>query len=193
MQQRSSMTITPPTRSTSLPRRGEVHLRVDVVGREHRRRRAARDDRLQRPPARDAAADVVDQLPHRDPVRKLVVAGVRDVAREREDARARRVLDAELRVLRAAHLEHRRHGRDRLDVVHRCRCGVEARDRGERRLRRGCPLAFERLEERGLLAADVCTRATVETTVTPPRRSAARIASSESRRTSNSRSYSPRM
>ena len=99
----------------------------------------------------------------RDPVRELVVAGVHDVAREREDARAGRVLDAELRVLRAAHLEHRRHRRDRLDVVHRRRRGIEAGDRRERRLRARLPaLALERLEERRLLAADVRPGAPVE-------------------------------
>ena len=96
-------------------------------------------------------------------MRELVVAGVHDVAGEREDAGAGRVLDAELRVLRAAHLEHRRHGRDRLDVVDRGRGGVEAGDRGERWLRPRLPaLALERLEQRGLLAADVGTRSTVE-------------------------------
>ncbi len=96
-------------------------------------------------------------------MRQLVVAGVHDVAGEREDARAGRVLDAELRVLRAAHLEHRRHGRDRLDVVHGGRRRVEARDRRERRLRpRLAALPLERLEERRLLAADVCARAAVD-------------------------------
>ena len=158
MQQRSSMTITPAEpieepASTSEVKSIAVSI---VVGGEHRGRRAARDDRLQLAAVRHAAADVVDQLAHRDPVRQLVVAGVHDVAGEREDARAGRVLDAELRVLRAAHLEHRRHGRDRLDVVHGGRRRVEAGDRRERRLRpRLAALALERLEERGLLAADV--------------------------------------
>ena len=165
MQQRSSITITPAEpieepASTSEVKSIFVSI---VVGGEHRGRRSARDDRLQLAPVRHAAADVVDELAHRDPVRQLVVAGIHDVTGEREHARAGRVLHAELRVLRAAHLEHRRHGRDRLDVVHRGRRRVEAGDCRERRLRpRLAALPLERLEERRLLTADVCTRAAMD-------------------------------
>ena len=128
MQQRSSITITAP--EPSIVPASAIESKssgvVDLVGGQHRHRRAARDDRLQLPAVRDAAAEVVDQLAQRRPVLELVVAAVDDVAGEREDARAGRVLDAELRVLLAAELDDRRHGRDRLDVVDQRRRGVEA-------------------------------------------------------------------
>ena len=108
-------------------------------------------------PVRDAAADVLDQMAHRDAVRRLVRARPHDVAGEAEDARAGRVRRrTDLRVLLRPELEHLRHVRDRLDVVDQRRRRVEALDRGERRLRSRLPaLAFERLEQRRLLAADV--------------------------------------
>ena len=115
-----------------------------------------------RPSAMPPPRSLIRSL-EREPVRQLVVAAVDDVAREREDARARRALDAELRVLGAADLEHRRRGRDRLDVVDGRRRGVEAGDRRERRLRaRLAAPALERLEQRRLLAADVGAGAAVE-------------------------------
>ena len=62
-----------------------------------------------------------------------------------------------------AELEHLRHGRDRLDVVDQRRRRVETGDRRERRLRaRLAALAFERLEQAGLLAADVRAGAAVQ-------------------------------
>ena len=85
----------------------ERHL-VDLGGREDRRRGATGDDRLERPPAGDAAALLVDEVAQRVAVRQLVVAAAHDVPGEREDPRARRGLDPELRVLGAAQLEDRR-------------------------------------------------------------------------------------
>ena len=153
-------------RTEQRPRRSErveVERRVDLVGGQHRNRRASWDDRLQLASARDPAADVVDQLAQRRPVRELVVASLHDVAAERDHARAGRVLDADLRVLVPAELEHLRDGRDRLDVVDQRRGRVEPRDRRERRLRaRLAALALERLEQRGLLAADVGAGAAVQ-------------------------------
>ena len=75
-------------------------------GGEDDRRGAAWDDRLELAAAGDAAADVVDELPQREAVRELVVAAVDDVAREGEDARARRALEADLRVRGPADLEN---------------------------------------------------------------------------------------
>src|SRR6185437_9438219 len=50
----------------------------------------------------------------------------------------------------------------RLDVIDDRRLGVETLERGERRLEpRHAALALERLEQRGLLAADVRARAAV--------------------------------
>ena len=73
-----------------------------------------------------------------------------------------RPVDADLGVLLAAHLHDVRDRRQRLDVVDDRRLRVEAFDRGERRLEaRHAALAFERLEQRGLLAADVRAGAAV--------------------------------
>ena len=114
-------------------------------------------------PSANAPAEVVDQLPQRRPVQQLVVAAVDDVAREREDPRPRRVLDADPRVLLCPHLENRRDGRERLDVVDDGGGGVETGYGGEGRLRpRLTALALERLEQRGFLSADVCAGAAMQ-------------------------------
>src|SRR5207247_1114047 len=136
---------------------------VDLVALEDDRRRAARDDRLQHAPVRDAAAEPVDELPQAGSVLDLVVPRPLDVARDRDDAGTARVGYAELRVLRAAHVDDGRQGRDRLDVVHDGRRRVESLDGGKRRLRPWLSaLPLERLEQRGLLAADVRARTAVE-------------------------------
>ena len=147
-----------------LAERVGVERRVEVVRRHHRERRAAHHHGLERVAVRDAAADVVDQVPHRDPVRRLVHAGPLDVAREAEEARAGRVgRRADLRVLLRADGEDRRDRRDRLDVVDQRRRRVDAGDGRERRLRARLPaLPFERLEQGGLLAADVGAGAAVD-------------------------------
>ncbi len=139
-------------------------MRVEVAGGHHRERRAAHHHGLQRPALLDAAADLLDQVARRDPVRQLVGAGALHVAGEAEDARAGRVRRrADLRELGRADLEHLRHRRDRLDVVDQRRRGVEAGDGRERRLRaRLAALALERLEQAGLLAADVRAGAAVD-------------------------------
>ncbi len=57
---------------------------------------------------------------------------------------------------RGALAHDRRHGREALRVVDRRRLAVEAEIRGERRLEaRPTRLAFERLQQRGFLAADI--------------------------------------
>ena len=140
-----------------------VHRRVDLGGRQHRNRRASGDDRLQLAAPGDAAGDVVDQLAQRRSQRALVVPGLRDVAREREDRGSGRRGHADLRELGRAELDDLGDERDRRDVVDLGRSGVEAVHRRERRPRARLPaLAFERLEERGLLAADVGARAAME-------------------------------
>ena len=144
----------------------EVHVerRVEVLvaAGEPLRRRAARDEELDLAVLADAAREPVDQVAERHAELDLVVAGLVHVARHREDARAGRAVDAELGVLLAAHLHDVRHRRQRLDVVDDGRLRVEALDRGERRPdARHAALALERLEQRGLLAADVRARAAV--------------------------------
>ena len=65
-------------RSRHRARRGDrlvVDAGVELVGHEQRRGRAARDDRLDRAPARRAAAEALDQVAQRRGQRQLVVAG----------------------------------------------------------------------------------------------------------------------
>ena len=97
-----------PIAVCSCAERVEVVADVDLVLRQDHGRGAARDDRLQLAPVGDAAAEVVDELAQRRAGLDLVVAAVHDVAGERDDARAARVRDAELRVLGAAHRDDRR-------------------------------------------------------------------------------------
>ena len=166
MQQRSSIAITaaePIAVPAPTSESKSSVTRSGLVGRQDHRRRSAGDHGLQGATVCDAAAEIVDQVPEREAVRQLVVAAVDDVPGEREDARAGRALDAELGVLGAADLHHRGRGGDRLDVVDGGRRGVEAGDRRERGLRpRLAAPALERLEQRGLLAADVGAGASVD-------------------------------
>ena len=137
--------------------------RVDLVRREHRDRRAARDHRFQLAAARDASADVVDELAQRRAERELVVPGPLDVPGDGVDDGAGRSLGAELRVPGAALLDDDRDRGQGLDVVDQRRRGVQPRDRRERRPRpRLAAVTLERLEQRGLLAADVRAGAAME-------------------------------
>ena len=136
-----------------------------LAGLENFRGRTAGDDGLELPPVQQAAADVVDQLAHRDLADfDFVIAGLLHVAADAEDARAGVVRRAELRVFRAAHLDDVLHVAERLDVVHDGRAHVEAEHRREiRRLdARIGALAFERFDQAGLLAADVSARAAMD-------------------------------
>ena len=134
----------------------EVHRqRHHLLGRHHGARRAAGDHRLQLAAAAHAARDL-EQLGERDAERQLVVAGLLDVARHREDRRAARAFHAEIREPLRALAQDRRNRRDALRVVDRRRRAVQAEVRRERRLEaRLALLALERLEQRRLLAADV--------------------------------------
>ena len=135
---------------------------VEVVLREDRRARAAGEPQLDLAARRRAAGEVVDDLARGHAEHDLVVAGPLDVARDGDELRAGRVLDADLRVLLAAHLHDVRDGHQRLDVVDERRALEEALVGGERRLQaRVAALALERVEQRGLLAADVGARAAV--------------------------------
>ena len=107
-------------------------------------------------------AGIVDEFADRDLADfDLVIAGLPDVAADADDARAGVVGRAELRVFRAAHRDDVLHGAERLDVVDDGRAHVEAEHRREiRRLdARIGPLAFERFDEAGFLAANVSARA----------------------------------
>ena len=138
-----------------LPRRLERHLDVELVGRDEAPGRAAQQDRAQRPPVEHAAAEL-EHLAQRDPERRLVEAGPRDPARQAEQARARRVLGADLRVRLAALHDDAGHVDERLDVVDHRRLVEQALvDRERRLVARLAAVALDRVEQRGLLAADV--------------------------------------
>ena len=140
-----------------------VERHVDLPRGQRRHRGAARDDRLQLVAAGDPARVRVDQLAHRGAELELVVAGLLDVAGDREEHRARRARRADLVEPVGAELEDRRHGRDRADVVDLGRRHVEALHRRERRPRpRLAAPALERVEQRRLLAADVGAGAAVD-------------------------------
>ena len=125
-------------------------------------RRAAGEEELQLVVVTDAAGEPVDDVAERAAVRDFVVARSLHVTGDRDDARAGRLVHADLAVLLAAELEDVRQRRQRFDVVHDGRLRVEAFDRRERRLEaRHAPLALERLEQARLLAADVRARAAV--------------------------------
>src|SRR6266540_1834244 len=143
--------------------RVEVEIRVELVRRHHRGRRAAGDDRLQLPSLGDAASDVVDQLPQGRTELELVVAGPLDVSGQGEDDGSGRGLGPDLRVPLAAVLDDGRDGRHGLDVVDQRGRAVQAADRGERRPGpRLAAMSLQRLEQGRLLAADVCPRTAME-------------------------------
>src|SRR5439155_12608100 len=77
-----------------------------------------------------------------------------------------RFVGAELRVGRAAVVDDPRHRGKRLDVVQQRRPAPRALDRGERRTgARLRALPLEGLEQRGLLATDVCSVAAIQADV----------------------------
>src|SRR5690606_37689151 len=123
---------------------------------------APRRPELQLVAVADPAGEV-DQLAHRDAERGLELAGVGHVPGEAEDAEARGLLGPHPLEPLGPLEDDARHRGDRLDVVDRGRSGVEPRGPGERRLEAGLPATtLERVEERGLLAADVGARAGVD-------------------------------
>ena len=133
----------------------------------HRHRRAARDDRQQIvPAAAHAAGMLLDQLLQRDAHLLLDVAGLVHVAGDAEQLGAGVLRPAERREPGGAAPQDGRRDRDRLDVVDRGRAAVEADRRRERRLQaRLALLAFEALEQRRLLAADIGAGAAMQVDV----------------------------
>src|SRR5207247_11332102 len=96
----------------------------------------------------------------------LVDAGLVDVAADRHETCARGFISTELGVRGPSVVDDPWHGHERLDVVEQRRPAPGALDGGEGRTgsRLGA-LAFERLEQRGLLAADIGAVAAVQTDV----------------------------
>src|SRR3546814_701262 len=134
----------------------QLHHRL---ARQHRHRRAARDHALDLP-ARAHAAGHFQQIGERRAEADLVVAGLRDVAGDREDLAAAVVGLAEVEEPLRAVVYDRRHRGVGLGVVDRGRLAEQAEVGRERRLVARQPLlAFQRLHQRGFLAADVGARA----------------------------------
>src|SRR5581483_1056408 len=121
--------------------------------------RAAGDDRLYRLAIAHASAELLDQRPQRNAQRQLVVARTVHMAAEAVDARAL----ALLRAVRGIHIravkDYSWYCGNRLHIVDDRRAAVEANHRRERRLQPWiAALAFERLQQRALLAADIGAR-----------------------------------
>src|SRR5204862_1359252 len=111
--------------------------------------------RLKRPPARDAARQL-QHLAERHAERRLVEAGPLDAAGEAEEPRSGRLLGADRGERRSALDDDVEYVQEALDVVHDRRLGEEPGVDRERRLRaRLASVALDRVEERGLLAADI--------------------------------------
>ena len=164
----------------------ERELEVELVRPDEPAGRPAQEHRAQRAPAGDASGHL-EQVSQRDAERRLVEAGALDAAGEAEEARAGRLLGPDPGERRAA-LEHDvEHVDQALDVVDDGRLGEEAGVDREGRLRaRLAAVALDRVEERGLLAADVgarrpfaarCRSATPAPMTSSPRRPRARASS----------------
>src|SRR6266540_845382 len=140
-----------------------VHLDVDLVRRQDGGRGAAGHDGLELPPAADAAAMVVDQLPQRDGHWRFDATRLHDMTGDGIQPRAALALGAEAREPLRAPVDDGRHRHDGLDVVDDG--GVAARPLagGEGRLDLRPPLLpLERRQEPGLLAADIRAGAAVD-------------------------------
>ena len=130
---------------------------------QHRRRRAAGEEALDLAALGRAAGEPVDDVAHGHAQLDLVVAGLLHVARDRDDLGAGRLAHAQALEPLGAVLDDQRRVAQRLDVVDQRRPLVEALVGGERRLQaRVAALALERVEQRGLLAADVGALAAVD-------------------------------
>src|SRR5690606_32238788 len=146
----------------------EVHRRIhDLLGRDQRNRRAARNHRQQViPSTADAAAVLLNQLLERDAHRLFDDARPLDMAADLDELGALVVLASEGAEPRGPAPQDRRDDRDALDVVDGRRAAVEARAGRKRRLQaRLAFLAFEAFDHRGLFAADVSARAAVHENV----------------------------
>src|ERR1035437_5949375 len=137
------------------------------TGLQNFRGRTAGNNRFQLAPIAQSAAKfrVVDEFANRRLTDfDFVVAGAFYMAAQADDARAGVVRRAELGKFRAAHRDDVLHVAERLDVVDDGRAHPQAEHRRKiRRLdARIRPLAFERFDEAGFLAANVSARAAMD-------------------------------
>ena len=137
----------------------EGQPQIELVGPHEAAGGAPEQDRLQRAPSGHAAGEL-EQLSERRAEGHLVHARALDVTGEAEQLGAGRPLGADPGELRSAAQDHVEHVDERLDVVDHGRLGEQPGDDRERRLvPRLAALALDRVEDRGLLAADVGARA----------------------------------
>ncbi len=128
-------------RDAGVARGLEGERQVELVGAQERARGAAEQHGLRR-----LGAGELEQLAQRRAELELVQARPRDVAGEAEEPCVARVVSE----------QDVRHVDERLDVVHDRRLPEQADlDRERRLVARLAAVALDRLEERGLLAADV--------------------------------------
>ena len=181
----SRTTIAPdPTVAPRGRRPSALSGRSRSAGAQHGRRRAAALDRVQ-PVARPHAAGQVDQAAERRPGGDLVDAG-----RPTWPDTAKSLVPGESAVPSRAERvgalgQDHGHARERLDVVDHGGPAEETMvDREGGLGARLAPLSLDRVEERGLLAADVGARASPQLEREPRRRSPAPRSSRPARSTS---------
>src|SRR5438105_6949846 len=124
-------------------------------------------ERLEPASLPDPATVLLEQLADGAPQLELVAAGPLDVTAAAPYPRSRAALGAQRFEPFTTTQHDVRQVRQRLDVVDHRRFAIQPFHRGKWRLEpRLSPEAFERIDERGLLTADVRTCATVDDEVT---------------------------
>ena len=138
-----------------------IERHVELVGVHPRPQRSAHLHRLDRPPAGGAAADIIHQFAQGDAEGHFIQAPVLHIARDLDRHGAFRAVDAEAVIkARPAFGEDVRDGGERQHVVDHGRLAEQPFQRGQRRLgAHFAALAFEAVEQRGLLTADIGPRA----------------------------------
>jgi len=142
------------------PRAFEAERHIELRFGDERAGSATKEHCTQRPALMQAAGKLHQRAQGRAH-RHFVQAGVAHVAGDAKQARSRGLRRADLRVLGASEVEDLEHVDQRLHVVDERGHAEEPDGDWKRRLvARLSPLPFDRVEERGLLAADVRTCAT---------------------------------
>jgi hypothetical protein len=160
------MPAVPMADPTRLERIGIHAHALELITPQRRHGASPGDDHLDLLVARHAAGDIVDQFRQQHARRQFVHAGLVDVTGNPVEQRTRMLLGADRREPLRTPLENERHVRDGLDIVDRGRTAPESVLRREGRLDAGIgTLAFDRVHQRRLLAADVRAGAAVHVDV----------------------------